>query len=238
MNSHLKPHEKHGLMQYLAQFVTPRRLGRMELVLDRRTRYVTAVLEDVYQPHNASAVLRSCEILGIQDVHVVERENEFRPNRDIALGADKWLTLTHYRGSEEAGGTGEALSTLRKEGYQVAAMTLRQGAVSIGGLSLEQPLALCFGTEEEGLSEEAHDLADVFVQLPMYGFTQSFNLSVTAALALSRIMRRLRASDYPWRLSHAERQDLKLQWLLQTVPGGELLMARYLRQRATADEPS
>jgi tRNA (guanosine-2'-O-)-methyltransferase len=219
-------------IDYLAQFVTERRQRRMEEVLDRRTRYLTVVLEDVYQPHNASAVLRSCEIFGVQDLHVVERQNAFRPNRDIALGAGQWLTLHHYREEEgQVSGTRRALQTLREQGYHVAAMTLREESMLLDDLELSQPVALCFGSEETGLSEEAHALADSFVKLPMFGFTRSFNISVTAALALNALTRRLHGSDLDWHLDEEERRALKLEWLAQSTRGGALLLQNFLESQ-------
>ena len=220
----VNPDLKEDLIAYLAQYVTPERWQRMEEVLAWRTRYVVMVLEDVYQPHNASAVLRSCEIFGVQDVHVIEKENVFRPNRDIALGAAQWLTLHRHRR------TRQCLEALKEQGYQVAALTLRDDSVGINELSLERPVALCLGTEEEGLSREAHDLADTFVQLPMYGFTQSFNVSVTAALSLYTVARRLHKANVAWRLPDEEKRDLLLQWLQQSIPRGETV-ARHFLQR-------
>lgn len=218
-------------IDYLAQFVTPHRQRRIEEVLRWRTRHLTVMLEDVYQPHNASAVLRTCEIFGVQDVHIVERENKFRPNRDIALGAPQWLTLHRYRDGKERSGTAQGFRALRAGGYHVAAMTLQEDSMPLASLSLEQPLALCFGTEEEGLSAEAHDLADSLVHLPMYGFTQSFNISVTVALALQTLVQQLHRSDVDWSLSQGERMELKLEWLTQTVPRGDIVLKNYLAQR-------
>ncbi|MFW6070683.1 MAG: TrmH family RNA methyltransferase [bacterium] len=218
-------------IDYLAQFVTGHRQRRIEEVLRWRTRHLTVMLEDVYQPHNASAVLRTCEIFGVQDVHIVERENKFRPNRDIALGAPQWLTLHRYRDGKERSGTVQGFRALRAGGYHVAAMTLQEDSMPLASLSLEQPLALCFGTEEEGLSAEAHDLADSLVHLPMYGFTQSFNISVTVALALQTLVQQLHRSDVDWSLSQGERMELKLEWLTQTVPRGDIVLKNYLAQR-------
>ena len=227
MNLELESNVKEQLIAYLSQFVTARRRQRMDEVLAWRTRYLTVALEDVYQPHNASAVLRSCEILGIQDVHVVESTNRFRPNKGVALGAAQWLTLHHYRG--QAGETARCcLRQLKAQGYRVVATTLRADSVPLSKLSLDRPLVLVFGTEEEGLSREAHDLADTFLKLPMFGFTQSFNVSVTVALCLYDLTRRLRASDVPWQLAEAEKEDLKLQWLIQSATRGELLVRRFL----------
>ncbi|HSM58560.1 MAG TPA: RNA methyltransferase [Candidatus Sulfomarinibacteraceae bacterium] len=225
-------------IDYLAQFVTAQRQRRIEEALRWRTRHLTVMLEDVYQPHNASAVLRTCEIFGVQDVHIVERANKFRPNRDIALGAPQWLTLHRYRDDEarrgaEGSGTRRGFRALRRKGYHIAALTLEEDSAPLASLSLEQPLALCFGTEEEGLSAEAHDLADSLVHLPMYGFTQSFNISVTVALALQTLIRQLHNSDVDWRLSQEAQLELKLEWLVQTVPRGDIVLKNYLAQQET-----
>jgi tRNA (guanosine-2'-O-)-methyltransferase len=216
------------LTAYLAQFVTPQRRARIEDVLSWRTRYVTVLVENVYQPHNASAVLRSCEIFGVQDVHVVEAEYDFRPNRGIALGAAQWLTIHQYSDEGHGSGTMAAMEALRKAGYHLAALTLHEDSIPLEALSLAQPVALCLGTEEDGLSEKAHQWADSFVRLPMYGFTQSFNVSVTAALSLASLMPRLRASAHVWRLSEQEQQALRLQWLQQSIRNGALLAEHFL----------
>ncbi|MDX1686865.1 MAG: RNA methyltransferase [Candidatus Promineifilaceae bacterium] len=230
MDLELETDVKEEVIAYLSQFVTAPRRRRMDKVLAWRTRHLTVALEDVYQPHNASAVLRSCEIFGVQDVHVVEGTNRFRPNKDVALGASQWLTLRHYRG--DAGeSTACCLRQLKARGYRIAATTLQEDATALSDLSLDRPLALVFGTEEEGLSQEAHELADTFLQLPMFGFTQSFNVSVTVALCLYDLTRRLRASEVPWQLSDQEKRDLKLKWLIRSTERGELLVRRFLRER-------
>lgn len=227
MDLEIDPKRKEQLITFLSQFVTTRRQQRMEEVLAWRTRHLTVALEDVYQPHNASAVLRSCEILGIQDVHVVEATNLFRPNKDIALGAAQWLTLRRYQG-EVGESTRCCLRQLKAQGYRIAATTLREDSIPLSEMSLDRPLALVFGTEEEGLTREAHEVADTFLRLPMFGFTQSFNVSVTVALCLYDLTRRLRASDVPWQLSKTEKQELKLAWLIQSMTGGERLVRRFL----------
>ena len=229
MDLELESDVKEELITYLSQFVTAQRRQRMNHVLAWRTRYLTVALEDVYQPHNASAVLRSCEIYGVQDVHVVEGTNRFRPNTGVALGASQWLTLHRYREGQE--GTRSCLRELKAKGFRIGATTPQREGVSLTDLSLERPLALVFGTEEEGLSPEAYDLADTHLTLPMFGFTQSFNVSVTVALCLYELTRRLHASELSWQLSEGEQQDLKLAWLIQSATRGELLVRRFLRER-------
>ena len=129
-------------------------------------------------------------------------------------GAARWLTLHHY--DEPGGGnTGTCLQGLKKRGYRIWATTLREGSIPIGELPLNEKVALCFGTEERGLSEEAHRLADGFVRLPMYGFTQSFNISVSVALALFELTERLRAGPANWALAEEEKNALRAEWLKQ-----------------------
>lgn len=227
----LTPLQKDALIDFLSGHVTRRRRARMAEVLRWRTRFLTVVLEDVYQPHNASAVLRSCEIFGVQDVHVIEQENRFRPNRGIALGATQWLTVTRYADSSEAGTTRRCLTGLKERGYRIAAMTLRPGSTSPRTLPLDAPVALCFGTEEDGLSDEAHALADTYVQLPMYGFTHSFNISVTAALSLYELVNRLHDSNVNWGLTDEEKRELRLRWLLLSATQGEILARHFLQEK-------
>lgn len=228
----LTPAQRADLIAHLSQFISASRQERVQQVLAQRTRYLTVVLEDIYQPHNASAVLRSCECFGLQDVHIIEKRNNFRPNPEIALGAPKWLTMRYYR--QEAGqNTQTCLQSLRAQGYRIAATTLRSDSLPIHELSLNQPIALCFGTEAQGLSETAHELADVFVQIPMFGFTQSFNISVTAALFLYDLTSRLRQSTAAWQLTAAEKEVLTLAWYGRIVAHSDIIIRRYLAQQAS-----
>ena len=223
---------KRALASYLSQFADKAQLEDLETVLARRTRFLTVVVEDIYQSHNAAAVMRACECFGVQDLHVVPRRNVFRiDNGSLGRGARR-LTIREYAAGRK-NPTEACLTSLKKQGYCIAATTLRPGAVAIGELDLGQKLALCFGTEEHGLSEEAHQLADRFVYLPMYGFTQSFNISVSVALSLYECVRRLpTGSAFPM-LSPEERLDLKVEWLCGLIPEGHLIAARYLREIET-----
>ncbi len=230
MSETLTPTLQAELVAHLSQFVTAQKQKRVQQVLDQRTRYLTVVLEDIYQPHNASAVLRSCECFGLQDVHIIEQRNPFLPNPEIAVGAPKWLTM-HVHRTEEGQSTQTCLASLRDQGYRIAATTLREDSIPIHELSLDQPIALCFGTEETGLSDTAHEMADVFVQIPMYGFTQSFNISVTAALFLYDLTNRLRESAQKWPLDPAEKQALMLEWYGRIVDHSDIIIQTYLKNR-------
>lgn len=220
---------KRELTSHLGQFVTPHKRQRIAEVLAQRTRYLTVVLENIYQPHNASAVLRTCECFGVQDVHAIELDNPFSPSKSIVRGATQWLTIQRYARAEGQD-TAVCLAHLRAQGYRIAATTLRPGSIPIHALDLDQPVALCFGTEETGLSDAAHDLADLFVQIPMQGFTQSFNISVTAALCLYDLTTRLRPSALPWQLTAAEKADLTLTWYLRLVRSSDVLAREFMER--------
>lgn len=219
---------KQSLATYLAQFVTEPRRHLIEAVLAQRTRHITVMLENIFQPHNASAVLRSCDCFGVQDVHVVEDENEYRINRDVALGSNKWLTLHRYRTAAKDN-TARCIEALRHQGYRIVATTLAEGAIPLHSLPIDHKLALCFGTEEHGLSPVAHELADTFVHIPMVGFTQSFNISVSAALCLYDLTHRLRRANVAWQLSEAEQLTLRIEWLRQSATREKALMRHFYR---------
>ena len=220
--------QKVALTRYLETYVTEAKRDQMHEVLRHRTRHVALVLENVFQPHNAAAAVRSCECFGFQDLHVIELHNDYRINPDVTMGGCKWVSLHHHGKTERA--TTSLLSSMKAQGYKVAATSLRPGCVPLEELDLSEPLALCFGTEEEGLSDEAHELADVFVQIPSYGFTQSFNVSVSVALTLSSIRNRLEKSEIPWQLSKQDYEDLYLTWMMKTANRGLLLAKRFFEQ--------
>lgn len=219
--------QKMALHDLVASFVTAERLELIDQVLPLRTRHLTVVLENIFQPHNASAVLRSCDLFGVQDVYVIETTNEYQVNPDIALGASQWLTMHRYSQAGERD-LHACAADLRQAGYRLAATTLRPGSVPIREIDPTIKTALLFGTEMHGLTDEAHELADVWVHLPMMGFTQSFNISVSAALFLYELTGRLRESDASWRLGAAEAFDIRIKWLLNSANRPEALVRHFL----------
>ncbi|HWL10199.1 MAG TPA: RNA methyltransferase [Planctomicrobium sp.] len=202
------------LVSYLLQFLTPERRNRFVEVLRWRTNLIQVGLVDLFQKHNASAVLRSCDALGIQQVHVVESYNEFETNHEIALGSEQWLTLNQYTGPSAIE---DSLTTLRSKGIRVVATALHADSLPIDEVPLDQPIALFFGNEKEGLPQSFIDAADVITHIPMYGFVESYNVSVAAALSLQTLLRRLRSSSLPWQLDEEEYFALLLEWTRKSI---------------------
>jgi tRNA (guanosine-2'-O-)-methyltransferase len=229
----LEPTRKESLTSYLETFVSGNKRGQMHEVLDHRTRHVAVVLENIYQPHNAAAAVRSCECFGFQDLHIIEAKTKHVINRNVTMGGCKWVSMHHHKNDQ--GGTEAVLTQLKASGYRIAATSMRPGCVPLEALDLSKPVALCFGTEEKGLSEEAHELADMFVQIPSFGFTQSFNVSVSVALSLSSIRNRLEKSELAWQLTFEDRQNLYLTWLMKTANRG-LAVARNHLVRESLDK--
>jgi tRNA (guanosine-2'-O-)-methyltransferase len=200
----------------LSEFVTKHRMELFERVLDYRTRYITVVLEDIYQPHNASAVLRSCECFGIQDIHIIENKNTYRINPDVVMGASKWLNITRYR--KKKFNTPDTVNELRNNGYRIVATTAREGADPLEDLDITRgKFALFFGTELTGLTNEMLELADESIQIPMHGFTDSFNISVAAAIILHHLTMKLHRSEVNWKLNPDERDEIMIRWLKKSI---------------------
>ncbi len=216
-------------IDYLSQFVSETRRAKFDKVLEYRTRHITVVLEDLYQPHNASAVLRSCDIFGIQDIHIIENKNAYTVNKDIALGAPKWLNLHKYR--KEENNSLDCIHKLKKQGYKIVATTPHEKDCNLEDLTIDKPLALFFGTELTGISDTIREQADEFIKIPMYGFTESFNISVSAALCLHTLKEKLHKSNINWHLSNAEKEELLLRWLKNSIPKVELIEKDYLAKK-------
>ncbi len=213
-------------IEILKSFVTEKRFQRFQEILNQRTRYITIVLEDVFQGHNASAVLRSCDCFGIQDVHFIENRNTFKTNEEVSMGAAQWLNI--YRHNEkDVNNTEICYKALRNRGYKIVATSPHYQSVSIDKLDVHQPIALIFGAEKEGLSDYALKNADEYVYIPMYGFTESFNISVSAALCMYELNKKIRSSDIHYQIKEEEKEELLLEWLKNSIDDADKILERY-----------
>lgn len=217
------------LVNYLSTFISDSRRAKFDEVLNYRTRHISIVLEDLYQPHNASAVLRSCDIFGIQDIHIIENKNAYTVNRDIAMGSPKWLNIYKYK--KEENNTLSCINKLKEKGYRIVATSPHNSNHTIDELPIDQPVALIFGTELTGISETVQQHADQFVKIPMYGFTESFNISVSAALCLHTLTARLHKTNLNWHLNDSEKDEVLLTWLRNTIRKVELIEKDFIKKR-------
>ena len=219
-----------GLVAHLSPLVTEDRWNRFHEVLAERTQYLTVVLENIYQPLNASAVLRSADCFGIQDVHVIENYNKFTPDREVAMGSSRWLNIQRY--SEEENNTLKCIQNLKKEGYRIVATTPHINNGNLQDFDLTKgKTALLFGTEMEGLTNVALQEADEYLKIPMYGFTESFNLSVAAAVCLQHLSHQLRQENIDWQLSDIAKNEILLNWLRYTIDRSDIIEKDYWKKR-------
>ncbi len=217
--------EKQKLFEEFAELITPERKQRLVDVAQQRTLHINIVLEDVYQAHNISAVLRSADCFGIQDVTIIEDKHYFAVTKDIAKGASQWLDINRYN-ERDGQDTTRCITDLKSQGYKIVATTPHTDDMLIHELPLDQKVALIFGTEQDGISSTVLEQADAFVKIPLYGFTESFNISVAAAICMYELTKRLRESSYTWQLSDEECIDLQLEWLCKTTAVGDRIRER------------
>lgn len=215
------------LYERLAEFISPNKRALFDRIALERSRHVTVVLEDIYQPHNASAVVRTCDLLGVQDIHIIENRNKYTLNPDVTLGSSKWTDMHRYREHED--NSLACVERLRSAGYAIVATTPHKDNATPATIAIDRPLAFCFGTELTGLSDTIMRRADIHLRIPMYGFTESYNISVSAAITLYTVMERLRASDVPFRLDEQARTALKLSWARKVVHSAAHLEERLRR---------
>ncbi len=218
-----------NLTEYLKEFISDERFDRINEVLENRTDYLTIVLEDLHKSHNANAVLRSCDGFGIQDVHIIENKNEFDKESTVSIGAHNWLTLHRYN-NPEISNVDDCFDQLKSKGYQIIATTPHERDSNVSEIDISKKTALVFGTELEGISEEVTQKADGFVKIPMYGFSESFNISVSAAICMYEITKKIRERDENWQLDEAYKSKLRFQWIKQTIKAGDQLVNKYLEE--------
>lgn len=218
------------LYDRLCAFITDNKRSLFDRIAPERTRHITCVLEDIYQAHNASAVVRTCDLLGIQDLHIIENRNKYTVNPDVTLGSSKWVDMHRWRG--ESDNTMRCIKHLKDRGYAIVTTSPRALDTTPATIALDKPLAFCFGTELTGASDALLQHADIALRIPMHGFTESYNISVSAAITLYTVMERLRPSEVDWRLSDAELIALKLSWARKVVHSAAHLEERIRSERS------
>jgi len=210
-------------LNYLENIVTDKRKNRFLDVLQNRTKHLTVVVEDLFQLHNTSAVMRSCEVFGLQDLHVIEQKYGKTIDKEIAMGAEKWVDIHRYNNNQAC------IDALKNKGYQIVATTPHVDAFHLEDFDITKPAAFFFGTERLGLSEDIMQQADTFLKIPMVGFTESLNISVSAAIIIQEVTNKLRRSDVDWKLSETELLEKKIDWCRKSIKDIDFITERYLQ---------
>ena len=208
-------------LAYLEDFLTENRKERFLEVLKNRTNHFTVAVEDIFQFHNTSAVMRSCEVFGIQELNIVEQRFGKDIDKEIAMGAQKWVDINKFDT------IGNCIDTLKEKGYQIIATTPHNDSCLLHEFDVTKKSALFFGTEKEGLSEEVMSKANGYLKIPMVGFTESLNISVSAAIIIQDLTNRLRQSDVNWQLSDEEILEKRLLWAKNTIKDIKRIEERY-----------
>lgn len=211
-------------LEFLENILTDNRKERFLNVLKNRTNHFTIAVEDVFQMHNTSAVMRSCEVFGIQELNVIEQRYGKSIDKEIAMGAQKWVDINAF---DSISG---CVDSLKAKGYQIIATTPHENNCLMDDFDISKPSALFFGTERDGLSEEILQKADGFLKIPMVGFTESLNISVSAAIIIQNLMHRLRNSDINWQLSEDEILKKRLQWARSSIKDIKRIEGRYYQE--------
>jgi len=210
-----------ALLDYLNEFISPERRDRFKKVLEQRTNFLTVAIEDVFQLHNTSAVIRSCEVFGVQSAHVIEGRFGERLDKNIAMGAQQWVDIHRYQDSSSC------IDHLRNKGYKIIATTPNKESCLLDDFVLKEKVALFFGTEKEGLSKMVMDQADGFLKIPMVGFTESLNISVSAAILLQKLTNSLKHQNVEWELTADEKFEKQLDWTKKSIKSIDEILERY-----------
>ncbi|MFM7233998.1 MAG: TrmH family RNA methyltransferase [Flavobacteriales bacterium] len=204
------------LYELLSEHLTEHKRNLFERILADRTRYVTLVMEDLYQAQNTSAIQRSTESFGIQDIHIIENKHTFSQHRRISKGSADWITMHRYNAPGN-NNTEVCLSRLKKEGYQLVVTALHEKTISLHEVDLSKKTAILMGTELTGASETAMQMADIYMKIPTVGFTESLNVSVASAVIMQHLTHRMRIENRPWHLSEEEQLQLKIDWAKRSI---------------------
>ena len=219
------------LIEHLSQFLTEERLHLFHEKLNERSNRITLVLEDVFQSRNISAAMRSADCFGIQNIHIIENKNNFVKDKSVSLGAGKWINIKQY--NTEENNTINCLKKLKKEGYQIIATSPHNTNISLDEIDVKNnKIAIILGTELTGLSEKALSFADKRMKINMYGFTESLNISVSAAICCQSISSKMRKETTGWEVTEEEKTDILLNWIRNSIKSGKQIEERFLDDKS------
>ena len=215
--------DNQAIFEYLKQFLTDERISKIEHFAPESSDYILPVMEDVYQFRNAAAIVRSVEACGFHKIVALEKENVFDPNLKVTKGADTWVEV------EKMPWSLDSIKEIKARGYKIIAVSPERNATLLPDFKIDGPVALCFGTEWEGVTEEILDFADETLMIPMYGFTKSFNVSVAAAICMYDLKQKLENSDMNYKLDENKVLETKIRWAVNTIPSGNMILDKYLK---------
>lgn len=219
------------LIEHLSQFLTEERLHLFHEKLKERSNRITLVLEDVFQSRNISAAMRSADCFGIQNIHIIENKNNFIKDKSVSLGAGKWINIKQY--NTEENNTINCLKKLKKEGYQIIATSPHNTNISLEEIDVKNnKIAIILGTELTGLSEKALSFADKRMKINMYGFTESLNISVSAAICCQSISSKMRKETTGWEVTEEEKTDILLNWIRNSIKSGKQIEEKFLEDKS------
>ncbi|GAB3658547.1 RNA methyltransferase [Echinicola sediminis] len=221
-----------ALLDYLSQYITDHKRAKMEEVLALRSRYFTLVLEDIYKPHNASAVVRTCDCFGIQDVHIIEKVNSYNVNPYVTRGAAQWVDIHKYQEEVDKSAVNSCFEQLRGQGYKVFATSPHGNSIPLSELQPDEKIALVFGNEHAGVSQEVIEKSDGVVHIPMTGFTESFNISVSASICLYDLQQKIiKSRPDLYYLSEEEKMELRFRWYKSVVKNADIHIKQFYQEK-------
>ena len=206
------------LNESLYTFLTEERKQRFEEVLNKRTRHIALILEDVYQSRNTSAIMRSADGMGLQDFHIIETIHKWNKNKSVSKGASSWLTLNKYDSIDSC------IEKVKSLGYRIVATSPHEGGYTPDTLPLDKPVAIVMGTELNGITPPLMSQVDDYVEIPMHGFSESFNISVASSIITNRLRNRLDEMGIDDGLSDKEKAQLRLVWAYNSLKDPEAIL--------------
>ncbi|WP_294246950.1 RNA methyltransferase [uncultured Chryseobacterium sp.] len=208
--------------EYLQQFLTEERLRKIEHFAPESSDFILPVIEDIYQFRNAAAIVRSVEACGFHKVVALQEEYSFEPNLRVTKGADTWVEV------EKLPRNMDSFQQIKDRGYKMVAVSLENNAKMLPAYEVTEPMALVFGTEMEGVSQEILDFADETLAIPMYGFTRSFNVSVAASICMYELKQKLIKSGIDYKLGEEKLLKMKIRWAVNSIRSGQQIYDKYL----------
>ena len=219
------------LINHLQEFITEERKHLLNYKILERTRSITIVLENIFQARNISASIRSADCFGVQDIHIIENDNEFKDDTEVSLGSSKWITINKF--NQNKNNTIDAITSLKSEGYTIIACTPHKPDIILEEIDLNNKIALIFGTEVGGISDPALNIADYRMSIPMYGFTESLNISVSVSICLQYLTTQSRKGDKNWLLNDVEQKEVLLQWLMNSIKSSKQIVEAFNKKHKT-----